>query len=718
MGIKRASKEKQKSSPNPNKEREIGKKLGGFKPMLAMGLKEHRIMSGKMYQTQDTHVYKRSSPSTHNSPLINRTMTPNLKSVQSKIVHNHPLYSPTLNARVKSSANWNGADYNSFQSRMNKYGLVEKPVKCATTETKRNRQSLKEGSVTMKRSADRNFSKERTITCFDACSEAKPLIRLESRESKANKENQHPNQPSPQAKKTKRALLKPSAGKDLSENLETFQMFGKFLNSMELKEKTTKSEKVKTISAANLSKLKRYANPKGKEEPEATSQCSYRINLRRESLKLLMKVARIMVDCYVSVQNNEEIYDLVKDYVDLSQHSEYRLINSLLNLEQRNFQDDFNQILLAMKLERWVIMIMFQFIFANPMNQLRAKDFIRELSKRAMQNNYTMLSVFFPDETDFEGLEDIKQAIFKPVMQKQAASVHFSSETSVLKSNNLVLMKLLLERYTKYFNTSSQICSIEICAKMMKALGQLEKNSISIATEKCYEVFYSFVSVLITQLADKKVISVETCVEENESLNEVLTLMTCQETIEKPTQKGLLKAKQSDGHALPPKPFCRRIKTNPSLQEDLPPNNSCQEYEPTKPKMDSSRGISGVFGSQQKKEFLELIRRLESEDPQHHNQLFLFQPVLDEMRVPTGPYLPDIKLKSKHACTLVLDLDETLVHFQENPDKSGGQFFIRPYAVEFLKEMAECYEVVIFTAALKEVRRTLTLSTLTGSSTR
>lgn len=40
---------------------------------------------------------------------------------------------------------------------------------------------------------------------------------------------------------------------------------------------------------------------------------------------------------------------------------------------------------------------------------------------------------------------------------------------------------------------------------------------------------------------------------------------------------------------------------------------------------------------------------------------------------------------------LVLDLDETLIHFQE--DEDSGQFLIRPYAKEFLVQMAKFYEI-------------------------
>ena len=50
---------------------------------------------------------------------------------------------------------------------------------------------------------------------------------------------------------------------------------------------------------------------------------------------------------------------------------------------------------------------------------------------------------------------------------------------------------------------------------------------------------------------------------------------------------------------------------------------------------------------------------------------------------------------------LVLDLDETLVHYFEVG--SEGTFLVRPGCDQSLTEMAELYEVVIFTAAMQDV---------------
>ena len=62
------------------------------------------------------------------------------------------------------------------------------------------------------------------------------------------------------------------------------------------------------------------------------------------------------------------------------------------------------------------------------------------------------------------------------------------------------------------------------------------------------------------------------------------------------------------------------------------------------------------------------------------------------------PFLPEINPKYKY--TLVLDLDETLVHFFFTT--MNGMFFVRPYCFDFLKELNNYYEIVTFTAGIKD----------------
>ena len=63
------------------------------------------------------------------------------------------------------------------------------------------------------------------------------------------------------------------------------------------------------------------------------------------------------------------------------------------------------------------------------------------------------------------------------------------------------------------------------------------------------------------------------------------------------------------------------------------------------------------------------------------------------------PFLPPID-NDKYIYTLVLDLDETLVHYIEEKDRHYVQ--VRPYAEYFISEMGKYFELVIFTSAEEE----------------
>lgn len=56
----------------------------------------------------------------------------------------------------------------------------------------------------------------------------------------------------------------------------------------------------------------------------------------------------------------------------------------------------------------------------------------------------------------------------------------------------------------------------------------------------------------------------------------------------------------------------------------------------------------------------------------------------------------------KGVYTLVLDLDETLIHSNQSDDINKGIVLVRPGAKQFIKELSTYYELVIFTAGIKE----------------
>jgi TFIIF-interacting CTD phosphatase-like protein len=72
-----------------------------------------------------------------------------------------------------------------------------------------------------------------------------------------------------------------------------------------------------------------------------------------------------------------------------------------------------------------------------------------------------------------------------------------------------------------------------------------------------------------------------------------------------------------------------------------------------------------------------------------------------DSHIHSKPSVPYIATKSEKVFTLVLDLDETLVHYVEDTDNAYIQ--IRPGCENFIEEMANYYELVIFTAAMQDV---------------
>jgi len=77
------------------------------------------------------------------------------------------------------------------------------------------------------------------------------------------------------------------------------------------------------------------------------------------------------------------------------------------------------------------------------------------------------------------------------------------------------------------------------------------------------------------------------------------------------------------------------------------------------------------------------------------NPEFLFQPIDADLL--TFPVILPPKTCSQEY-TLVVDLDETLVHY----DNDKKLFYVRPYTRHFLRELSKHYEIVVFTAAMKD----------------
>lgn len=157
----------------------------------------------------------------------------------------------------------------------------------------------------------------------------------------------------------------------------------------------------------------------------------------------------------------------------------------------------------------------------------------------------------------------------------------------------------------------------------------------------------------------------------NNKLNDQETL----DNLEQPTMRKSFGDKSRDTPS-----------SNHSGEETQPQPQTKMNLEPVDDEEDEHIGSFEEVLQQMKKQSKEEI------------PVFLFQPNTNEMRQDRMLLPPRRKDRNY---TLVLDLDETLIHFEEKPDGTS-QFLIRPFAQLFLKQVAQYYEVVIFTAALQD----------------
>ena len=67
----------------------------------------------------------------------------------------------------------------------------------------------------------------------------------------------------------------------------------------------------------------------------------------------------------------------------------------------------------------------------------------------------------------------------------------------------------------------------------------------------------------------------------------------------------------------------------------------------------------------------------------------------NEADKPEPPFLPELPPGIEY--TLVLDLDETLIHYKDEDD----YYLVRPGVARFLQELSPLYDIVLFTASVK-----------------
>jgi hypothetical protein len=404
---KRVSKENRKESAKRSLQREESSRLERF-------------------MTEITH-YKggKTVQSTTSSPFINKTMTPKIKAVRLRC----PLgFSPTTSSdKDQKSKRWDMSPVlNSYQQRVKTFDPANQEsqfgLKSGLTEAKRGRSSHKEASALTKK-RDIKLKKQPKSK-----KQSKLELITQKTSSKViqNKENIAPNLYSGFENGTQSLMNKlPLSG---SNETSSYQMFGKFLKSMDLRPLS-----LGNISSNNSPLENRLWVP----IPQ--------ISVSDSQYRLLMSSASLITQIRTAFEQEIDCYDLIRDYVDQSQLADFKSLNFLLSSSTHPF---YCQALFSLKIERWAIMMLFFFRFSSKLSQIRMKHILKDLLDESIESITCILYFLRKSVGDTKRIDHLKMSHSKACSN---ANFHQMTETeaeTLLKSNNQKMQDKVLVGYT------------------------------------------------------------------------------------------------------------------------------------------------------------------------------------------------------------------------------------------------------------------------------
>ena len=364
-------------------------------------------------------------------------------------------------------------------------------------------------------------------------------------------------------------------------------------------------------------------------------------------LKMLSQLEDTVFQIYNLISQDLDPYETIRTYSDLAQDVQFNYLEQMLKHDSSRFL--YSRLL---KLERWLIVYLFYFTIQDSDHD-KFKLLMLEVSDLLYKNLSFLVSWTV---RIMESQEVSPSALFKSV-SVQVSVAQLKSVRFVVAAQQHV--KASLDKLAMIAASISK--EAEDCLKVF--CNQIDKLSANKAFEKAFESFYkAFIS--------KGVISVSFPDKENNSPagrqgSSDLNAQSQPRNTDKNIKETPKKAQA----------MLRRIEDTPAERKSFGDKLIIQEL----------RDMDGIhMGSV-------YIDKIDS-------PCFLFQPDTHKVKQ-KRPLLPGIRADRQY--TLVLDLDETLIHFEENADGTS-QFLIRPYAQNFLKEVSKYYELVIFTAALKD----------------
>lgn len=263
---------------------------------------------------------------------------------------------------------------NTFLQRMDKFGGTEKNKFMG-----RNSKLAREDSVYRKKESRRTGNKSRLLSKVKSSKTSmtpgslKRMKKYIGGVALSKKSRKY----------TKRNSKKPATkGKN-----ESSLMFSKFLRSMEMTESPV---------------MKTEGNAKSREKMGKQIRWLVQPNV----LGVILNSGALLIQLLDCLENGKDIYDHVKDYVEISQSP---LFNKLEETVIRGKHPDFGQNLAVnLKLERWVILFFFYFSF-NKNQEEKVRSVLTFLAKKVCENFYTVMVSLRATGVQGFDLEEVKK---------------------------------------------------------------------------------------------------------------------------------------------------------------------------------------------------------------------------------------------------------------------------------------------------------------------
>ena len=369
--------------------------------------------------TYNTNV--RSYQSTNASPIVNKLLTPKIKTVSTS----KGVFNGCYSSSGKSIKPFN-SKVNSFQTRMHMISSScdKSPTKHTSYDHKNQRSNNKEASGGISKSKKGQKAKK-SLGRLDTAPSHHPTPSL--KKTHDNKENVSPN-----IKPTKPVY---SSGKYATTDSNKYQMFSKLLKSMDINQDDNK--KVASSPRSFIEVL----HSRDQEKSKAPS------GIPEEVKELMLNVTTNIGQVWMNYQTGIDYYDTIREYVELAQNREYKRLETCMEREM-GYNYVCECILVSSKLERWAIMTVFYFIFATKAVQDRMKNCLKEILQLTLQNSACITKCLTVGQMYTVGGKNVEQAIdnvMKVVMGKRNSAVSVKEIENTLKVNNVKVKERLAE---------------------------------------------------------------------------------------------------------------------------------------------------------------------------------------------------------------------------------------------------------------------------------